>query len=330
MTATGESPLTALPVVPLDLELAAAAPTVLEQLGSSTVLDVGEMRQRLRKLTAQRIAATNMSGVDIEELVVPDPAGDPDVALTVVRPRGHTGTAAPCLYSIHGGGMVVGGRHDSVPELVHFAKYGVAGVSVEYRLAPEHPDPAPVEDSYAGLAWVSAHAAELGIDPSRLVVIGGSAGGGLAAGVTLLARDRGGPALAGSVLACPMLDDRDETLSTRQHEQAVLWDRTQNRGGWTALLGERRGGPHVSGYAAPARAGDLSNLPPTFLDVGSAEVFRDETVDYASRIWAAGGDAELHVWAGGFHGFDALAPTAAVSTAARRARNAWIRRTLGV
>lgn len=318
-------------VVPLDPELAAAAPVIAAQFTAAADAGVEFFREQMAARRAEDLAAIDMSGVEIEELVVPGPAGEPDIELVVVRPRQRSTAAAPCLYSIHGGGMMVGSRHDGLAQLVPFATdHGVIGVSVEYRLAPEHPDPAPVEDSYAGLAWTAAHAADLGIDPHRIVVTGGSAGGGIAAGVTLLARDRGGPALAGSVLICPMLDDRDTTLSTRQHEEAVLWNRASNLGGWTALLGERRGGPDVSIYAAPARADDLSGLPPTFLDVGSAEVFRDETVDYASRIWAAGGSAELHVWGGGFHGFDALAPTAAVSQAAVDARNAWIHRTLGL
>ena len=249
--------------------------------------------------------------------------------MAIFRPQQRPAELAPCIYFIHGGGMVLGDRFGGPPvDLV--AGFGVTVVSVEYRLAPEHPDPAPVEDCYAGLVWVAQNAADLGIDPNRIVVSGQSAGGGLAAGVTLLARDRGGPPLAGSALVCPMLDDRDRTVSTRQHEKAVVWDRQSNRTGWAALLGDRVGGPDVSPYAAPARATDLSGLPPTFLDVGSAEVFRDEIVDYASRIWAAGGSAELHVWAGAFHGSDGMLPTAAVSVAAQQARAAWIARTLGV
>ncbi|MEJ3659141.1 alpha/beta hydrolase [Actinomycetes bacterium KLBMP 9759] len=318
------------PTIPLDPELAAMAPVLLERFAEVQNADLAETRVLMERFRAERSADLDTSGVEIEELTVPGPAGDPDIALTVVRPR-ERAADAPGIYSIHGGGMVIGSRLDSVPELVQYAtEHGVVGVSVEYRLAPEHPDPAPVEDSYAGLVWTAANAARLGIDPERLIVMGGSAGGGLAAGVTLLARDRGGPGLAGSVLICPMIDDRDATLSTRQHEEAIIWNRAANRAGWDALLGGRRGGSGVSIYAAPARATDLSGLPPTFLDTGSAEVFRDEVVEYASKIWAAGGRAELHVWAGGFHGFDGLAAPAAISTAAREAREAWIRRTLGL
>jgi len=201
-------------------------------------------------------------------------------------------------------------------------------VSVEYRLAPEHPHPSPSEDCYAGLLWIAAHAPDLGIDVFQLSVAGISAGGGLAAAVALMARDRGGPTLHGQLLFCPMLDDRDQTLSTRQFEGMGMWDRQSNLFGWTALLGNQRGGPDVSPYAAPSRAQDVSNLPPAFIDVGSAETFRDEDIDYAQRIWQAGGIAELHVWPGGFHGFTLAAPEAALSKQALDTSKNWYRRLL--
>jgi acetyl esterase/lipase len=186
-----------------------------------------------------------------------------------------------------------------------------------------------VEDCYAGLVWTAGHAEELGFDPERLIIAGASAGGGLAAGVALMARDRGGPALAGQVLICPMLDDRNETVSSYQIDGFGLWDRTSNDTGWDALLGDRRKTPEVSVYAAPARATDLSGLPPAFIDAATAEVFRDEVVAYASAIWAVGGVAELHVWAGGFHGFDMIVPQAALSIQARDVRTRWVQRILG-
>jgi acetyl esterase/lipase len=226
--------------------------------------------------------------------------------------------------------MIGGDRHTGAqlfPMLVE--RYGATVVSVEYRLAPEHPHPAPVEDCYAGLRWVAGHAAELGVDPGRILIAGGSAGGGLAAAVALMARDRGGPALVGQLLLCPMLDDRDATVSARQYDTPeAIWNRADNVFGWAALLGDARGGPDVSPYAAPARATDLSGLPPAFIDSGSAEVFRDEAVDYASRIWAAGGQAELHVYAGGFHGFGMAAHTG-VARAEQAAMESWLGRMLG-
>jgi acetyl esterase/lipase len=203
-------------------------------------------------------------------------------------------------------------------------------VSVEYRLAPETPHPGPINDCYAGLAWTAEHAAELGYEPGRLIVAGASAGGGLAAALALMARDKGGPALAGQMLICPMLDDRNDTFSARQMAGLGVWDAAANHTGWTALLGAARGGPDVSPYAAPARETDLSGLPPTFIDVGSAETFRDEDVAYAAGIWQAGGHAELHVWPGCFHGFDGMVPQAAISQEAKAARVRWLHRVLDV
>jgi acetyl esterase/lipase len=265
---------------------------------------------------------------EVTERLVPGPEGAPEVSLLICRPTGVT-TPVAAIYYIHGGGMIVGDNRLGLEQFVAWAEeLRAVVVSVEYRLAPETPHPGPVEDCYAGLTWTADHAAELGIDPDRIVIAGASAGGGLTAAVGLLARDRGGPALAGQMLQCPMLDDRNDTPSARQMTGAGIWDSTANRTGWTALLGDARGGPDVSPYAAPARATDLSGLPPTFIDVGSAETFRDEGVTYASRIWQGGGAAELHVWPGGCHGFAALVPQAAISRAAVVAQLDWLRRVL--
>lgn len=260
-----------------------------------------------------------------EDHAVPGSEGDPDIALSVYKKADHR-VDSPGIYFIHGGGMVSG--HHQVVDIVlpWIDAVDAVVVSVGYRLAPEHPDPAPINDCYAGLLWTAAHAAELGFAPDQLVVAGQSAGGGLAAGTALLARDRNGPALAAQLLICPMIDDRNQTISSHQIQGIGIWDRASNASGWTALLGDRRGTDNVSIYAAPARATDLSGLPPAYLDCGSAEVFRDETVAYASGIWAAGGMADLHVWAGGFHGFDMLAPAAAVSVSARDTRTEFLRR----
>ena len=239
-------------------------------------------------------------------------------------------TPAPAVYHTHGGGMIIGDRFTGLAQwLPWVTDLGAVVVTVEYRLAPEFPDPYPVEDCYAGLVWAAEHADELGIDLERLVIAGGSAGGGLAAGTALLARDRQGPKLAGQCLIYPMLDDRDATVSTRQIDRIGVWDRTSNITGWSALLGDRRGTDDVSIYAAPARATDLSGLPATYIDCGSAEVFRDEDVAYAGALWAHGVQAELHVFPGGFHGFDLMSPEAQVSQAMTASRNAWMRKTLG-
>jgi acetyl esterase/lipase len=266
---------------------------------------------------------------DVSTRTVPGPAGAPDVSLLICRPAAAAAPVA-AMYFMHGGGMIFGDNRSGglVNMLDHAAELGIAIVSVDYRLAPETPYPGPVEDCYAGLVWTAANATELGLDPARLVAGGASAGGGLAAAVALLARDRGGPALAGQFLACPMLDDRNNTPSSYQMAGRGVWDRATNEVGWTALLGDARGGPDVSPYAAPARATDLSGLPPAFIDVGSAETFRDEDVAYASRIWQAGGRAELHVWPGGSHGFVSMVPDAEISRGAVAAQRGWLRRLL--
>jgi acetyl esterase/lipase len=266
----------------------------------------------------------------VVERMVPGPGGAPDVQLLICLPAGAP-TAVPALYCIHGGGMISGTNRDSLAALLDLAEgVGAAVVSVEYRLAPETPHPGPVEDCYAGLLWTVENAGELGIDEERIVLVGGSAGGGLAAALALLSRDRSGPALAGQLLMCPMLDDRNDSPSVLQMAGLPLWNRQANEVGWTALLGDARGGPDVSPYAAPARATDLAGLPPAFIDVGSADGFRSEDVDYAERIWQAGGIAELHVWPGGYHGFDGMVPQAGISKAAVAARAGWLRRLLAV
>lgn len=247
-----------------------------------------------------------------------------EIELTVFRPRG-LAALAPCVYWIHGGGMVMGDRFSQIDiPLEWLEELGVVVVTVEHRLAPEATGTTLVEDCYDGLQWTVAHAEELGI--GKVVVAGISAGGGLAAGVTLMARDLGGPEIAAQVLICPMLDHRNDTTSSRQHAgEPGIWTHEMNEFGWRSVLGDRA---DVSPHASPALAGDLSGLPPTYVDTGTAEVFRDEDVAYATRIWAAGGNAELHTWAGGFHGFDALFPEAGLSVAARRTRTDWLARTL--
>lgn len=248
--------------------------------------------------------------------------------LSIFRPAGAIAQNAPCIYWVHGGGMVMGDRFANLDiALDWLERFGATVVTVDYRLAPEASGATLVEDCYAGLAWVAANAPELGVAPSRIVVAGASAGGGLIAGMTLMARDQGGPAVAAQILICPMLDHRNDTLSSHQYSgEPGIWTREKNAFGWQSVLGTD--GVEVSPYISAALAPDLSGLPTTYIDAGTAEVFRDEDTTYASRIWAAGGQAELHIWAGGFHGFDAMFPDAALSTAARRARTSWLARVL--
>ncbi|WP_437383483.1 alpha/beta hydrolase [Plantibacter flavus] len=271
----------------------------------------------------------DISGFDLERIehVISGFEGA-ELQVTVLRRRDHAGPG-PGILHLHGGGLVMGTRMTGISLVAPWvAEHDAVAATVEYRLAPEHPDPVPVEDCYAALLWLAENARDLGVDPGRLLVVGASAGGGLAAGVALLARDRSGPPILGLSLVCPMLDDRDETVSTRQFEGMGLWDRGSNLVGWTALLGDRRGTEDVSPYAAPARATDLTGFPSTFLDAGSAEVFRDETVAFASRLWRDGVAAELHIWPGGTHGWDALIPGSTLAGQAASARNSWASRLL--
>ena len=317
---------------PFDPELAAALDLIKEMISPGLAPEeIDAVRQGPGIQLLADMDLTLDGFFETEDRLVPGPEGAPGISLLICRPAAPADAGPrPVIYHVHGGGMVIGNNRVGVDAPLAWAKeLDAVVVSVEYRLAPEHPYPAPVEDVYAGLVWTAEHAEEIGGDAERIVVAGASAGAGLSAALALLTRDRKGPGLIGQMLMCPMLDDRNDTPSAHQMAGLGIWDRTANETGWTALLGELRGGPDVSAYAAPARAEDLSGLPPAFLDVGSAETFRDEAVAYASRIWQAGGVAELHVWPGGFHGFDGFAPQAALSQVARAAQLAWLRRLLG-
>ncbi|MGK4585768.1 alpha/beta hydrolase fold domain-containing protein [Kitasatospora sp. HPMI-4] len=264
---------------------------------------------------------------EVEELRAPGDGDGSEVRLVSARPAGATGQL-PLLYYMHGGGMIMGNAWSVLPRLLSewALPLQLAVVSVEYRLAPKTRYPGPVEDCYAGLTWVAEHAAGLGLDADRIIIGGKSAGGGLAAALALLTRDRGGPVPLGQLLLSPMLDDRNDTFSSHQMAGHDTWDRTSNATAWQALLGDRYGAADLPPYAAPARATDLSGLPPAYVEVGSAETFRDEAVAYANAIWQAGGAAELHVWPGAFHGFDTLAPRAVLSREALDTRSRWLRR----
>lgn len=247
-----------------------------------------------------------------------------DVIVRVHRSSHSTGTL-PCIYSIHGGGYVLG---DYTMDDARFAKFcpllDCVGVSVEYRLAPEFAYPTPLEDCYAGLVWTHEHAEELGIDPTRIGIAGVSAGGGLAAALALLARDRGEPAIAFQLLECPMVDDRQVTTSS-QLEGLAVWSRESNTYGWRSYLGDRYGTGAIPAYAAPARAEDLTGLPPALVCVGGADGFRDEDIEYAKRLGQAGVLTELHVYPGAPHGAQ-LAPDAAATLRWIRDVEDWLAR----
>lgn len=255
--------------------------------------------------------------VQLDVRAVPGPEGAPEVQVRIYRPA-DMNTPAPCILHIHGGGYVMGAA--AAQEVQHrtmAAKLGCVIVATDYRLAPETPAPGSVEDCYATLTWLMGEAEALGVDATRIGVMGESAGGGLAAALCLLARDRGEHKLAFQHLIYPMLDDRTCTdPDPHPNTGEYIWTPHNNRFGWRALLGQEPGGEGVSPYAAPARAKDLTGLPPTFIATGSLDLFTEEDIEYARRLLRAGVPTELHVYPGGFHGFD-FDPTAAVSAQAR-------------
>lgn len=268
--------------------------------------------------------------VKVGTRTIPGPAGAPEVAVIVSAPRA-PGEGRPCILHIHGGGYVMGSAEgSSAADAAYAAGLGAVVVSVDYRLAPETPFPGPVEDCYAALAWMVREAPALGVDPARIAISGESAGGGLAAALALLARDRGEHRIAFQHLVFPMLDDR---TVTRTDVSPLLgefvWTPENNRFGWTSLLGAAPGGADVSPYAAPARARDLAGLPPAWIACGALDLFLDENLDYARRLITAGVPTELHVWPGCPHAF-MLAAEAAVSRTFARESMAALGRALGV
>ncbi|HWL03138.1 MAG TPA: alpha/beta hydrolase, partial [Microbacteriaceae bacterium] len=264
-------------------------------------------------------------GLKHREVTVPGYQGD-EITLSIWEPADGVKSGAG-IYYIHGGGMMIGDRFLGALEYTAWADaLNAVVVSVEYRLAPEHAYPTQTEDSYAGLVWFAENAASLGVDAANIVVAGASAGGNLAAAVSLIARDRKGPAIKGQLLEYPMLDDTQSTPSQLGYRDVGLWSGTSNDSGWTSFLGPiAPGSDDVPAYAAPARATDLSGLPPAFIDVGEAELFRDEDVAYATRLWAAGVSAELHVTPGIWHAFESFAADHPTSEIIRKRRLGWLR-----
>ncbi|RHW25060.1 alpha/beta hydrolase [Nocardioides immobilis] len=250
--------------------------------------------------------------LDVHELLVPGPEGGPAVRVRRYQPADHDGPL-PALVYLHGGGFVVGSLdlYDADCRRIS-AEVGAVVFSVDYRLAPEHPFPAGLEDCYATLVWVAENAGELGVDPERIAVGGESAGGGLAAGVALLARDRGGPRLCLQFLGIPEIDDRLETESMRNlGEGTPITTRANGEISWDSYLGAGvRGTDLVSPYAAPARATDLAGLPPALVTAYEFDALRDEGIAYAQQLLWFGVPTELHVYPGAFHACTWLSHTA--------------------
>ena len=287
-------------------------------------------RELSREYLSALGADADVSTLNVDDRSIPGPEGAPDVTVRVYAPRSPSSAAVPAILYIHGGGFFVGSidtEHMGSAALAR--ELGVVAVSVEYRLAPEHPFPAGIEDCYAALVWLHDHADELGVDTARIAVNGGSAGGGLAAGLALLTRDRGGPALCFQYLGIPELDDRLETASMRRFTDTPMWSRPAAQKSWEWYLGDAHGRDDVSPYAAPARATDLAGLPPAYVSTMEFDPLRDEGIIYALRLLEAGVQVELHSYPGTFHG-SAIMTGAAVTRREGVERMAVWRRALGL
>ncbi len=285
-----------------------------------TIEGLPQARTEFAEMFAQQAATLPASSdIEVSERHVPGPAGSPDVRVLVYLPKGSP-RPLPALLWIHGGGYVIGSAdEDDMTVKAMVSAVGCAAVSVDYRLSPETPHPGPVEDCYAALKWLHANASELGVDTGRIAIGGASAGGGLAAGLVLLTRDRGEVPLAFQLLIYPMLDDRTVTTADpHPYTGEFIWTHDDNRFGWTALLGQEPGGASVSPYAAAARAECVAGLPPTFISVGALDLFLDEDMEYARRLLRAGVPTELHIYPGAYHGFDLFVPEAQVTQAYER------------
>lgn len=304
-----------------DPELAAA----LAMMPEVDITDLASARAAQARQLAAALAASDTAGVEVGELLAPGPPGAPDVTLRVYRPRRHARRAGtlPVVYGIHGGGFVLGSPDvDHDWNLLLCRELEVLVVSVDYRLAPEHPFPAALEDCYAGLCALADHAGELGIRADRIALWGDSAGAGLAAGLTLLCRDRGGPTVCFQHLCSPALDDRLETPSARLFTDTPVWNRHNARLSWDAYLGAGvRATAAVPAYAAPARAtsGALAGLPPAYISVMEFDPLRDEGVDYAHALTSAAVPTRIRLLPGTFHGAWAVEHAAVIRDATQEA-----------
>ncbi|MEU6405657.1 alpha/beta hydrolase [Streptomyces sp. NPDC046985] len=278
-----------------DPELADFVPTL-------PVLDASDV-EGIRALMSDMLGSLptpDATGVSFEDRTAPGPPGAPDITLRVYRPRQPATDGV--VYNVHGGGLILGDLDtDHARNIALVRELGAVLVSVDYRLAPENPYPAGLEDAYAGLCWTAEHAAELGVDPSRLVLHGASAGGNLCAALALLARDRGGPAIAFQFLGVPQVDDRTDTPSMELTE-VPLWTPDSFAAAWRHYLGRPGGGADTPEYAAPGRAADLTGLPPAYVSVMHYDPLRDQGMAYAQALLHAGNAVELHLFPGTFHG----------------------------
>ncbi|MEH1056777.1 alpha/beta hydrolase [Micromonospora sp. CPCC 206171] len=271
--------------------------------------DLGTARAAARAIAAHQQPYLPATPVRVTDTRAPGPPGAPDVPVRLYRPA--VAGPVPALLYLHWGGFVIGGVDGVHHTCVRIAdQVGALVVSVDYRLAPEHPFPAALDDCHAVLEWVAKEATELGVDADRIGVGGESAGGGLAAALCLAVRDSGGPALRHQCLLFPALDDRLDTVSARAFTDTPMWDRANALVSWGHYLRGRAGAADVPALAAPARATDLAGLPPAFVVACEFDPLRDEAIDYAHRLIQAGVRTELRYYPGTFHASIAVAEAA--------------------
>ncbi|WP_261301634.1 alpha/beta hydrolase [Paenibacillus andongensis] len=249
-------------------------------------------------------------------------AGKQEMLVKIVEPAQRDETKLPALLWIHGGGYVLGHPDGEQSLCECFVRtVNCIVISPDYRLAPEHPFPAAIDDCYAALNWMTRAADELNIDLSRIAVGGGSAGGGLTAALALMARDKGGPSICFQMPLYPMIDDRNITPSSHEITDPAVWNRANNLAAWKMYLGGEYADGDISPYAAPIRAESLAGLPPTYTCVGQLDPFRDETIEYVARLAQAGVDVEFQLYPGCYHAFEHVVPDAEIS---QRARNGYV------
>lgn len=287
-----------------------------------TVIDMTDVdRVRTQQLFAEDELDPAKPDVGWLDRTLPD---SPEVKVRIYRPGGATATL-PAILQIHGGGFVVGGLDSGHRVAARMARaVRAVVVSVDYRLAPEHPYPAALDDCDAALGWLVDNSVQLDLDPERIAVAGESAGGCLAAALALRARDRSGSPIRFQALDMPVLDDRLDTQSMRIFTDTPIWTRSAAEQTWAMYLGGGDDGTH---YAVPARAADLSGLPPAYISIMEFDPLRDEGIDYALRLLRAGIQVELHTFPGTFHG-SSLLPDTAISRWAEADRHEALGRAL--
>ncbi|WHX49547.1 alpha/beta hydrolase [Paenibacillus woosongensis] len=295
------------------------APELRKGLESVPVFSLPEDLQMMREQPRKPVQSEHVhikkrwiTGADHQEMLV-----------NIYEPIHRASKELPALLWLHGGGYVMG--HPDIDDIIciSFAeKTGCVVVCPDYRLAPEHPFPAGINDCYKALVWMVQAAEELGIDTTRIAVAGASAGGGLTAALTLMARDKGGPAICFQMPLYPMIDHRNETPSSYEITHPAVWNRHNNLEAWKMYLGEEeKDEVKISPYAAPFWAKSFEGLPPTYTCVGQLDPFRDETIQYVARLAQAGVDVEFQLYPGGYHAFEYTVPDAEIS---RRTKDGYI------